>query len=107
MVYRYFIFLLCFFCMSSCILRKHIVNDEASAIKIAEETLLSSMDKDELESLKPFRAILRHNEIWEVFPRDIAEFSGLLPIVYIKKKNGRVINVSEGGDVPKEAMPVK
>lgn len=91
----------------SCASQNNIVVDEASAIRIAEEALFLSMGKDELESLQPFRAILRDNRVWEVFPRDIAEFGGLLPIVYIKKNNGKVVKVSRGGDIPREAMPVK
>jgi len=95
------------FIFVSCASHKNAVVDETAVIKIAERKLLSSMDREELESLQPFRAILRENNVWEVFPRDIAEFGGSIPIVYIKKKNGKVIKVTRGGNIPKEAMPIE
>lgn len=95
--------LLMFFCFQlllSCSSTQHNVTDEASVIKIAEQELLSSMKKDDLEDLQPFKAVLIEDNTWKVYPRDIAELGRRPPVVYINKKNGKVEKVLWGeGDI--------
>ena len=90
----------------SCASRKNIAVDGASAIKISQDTLSIVLDLAELESFRPFKAVLVNGgKVWQVYPRDIIEFGGRLPVLYVKKKDGKIKDITWGeGDIPEEAL---
>ena len=92
----YIVFLVLF--MFSCASRSKEVLDKESAAKIAREALAKSMTQDEIANWEPLEAILIDGKLWQVYPKDILEFGGLVPLIYIKKKNGKVKSISWDGD---------
>ena len=70
-----------------------VVPDEPTAVKIAEAMFLPVFGAEEVARWRPYRAQLEKNGVWTVYGTLPSGVRGGTPMLKIRKRDGRVLEV--------------
>jgi len=77
----------------ACYAKGQPVLDEASAVKVAENVLVTTYGRKQVESERPYTATLSGN-VWVVYGYLPPGWVGGVAVVKIDKRNGRILSVT-------------